>query len=155
MTTFRAAICRHSPRRQRAKRTRGTAENNEGYLLGDPVYIPKVYNGKHKTFFLANFECDHYNDMATNGFITVTPTECKTKLFDPSWTGVDQSGSTIGTDALAVPSAMVRYHDQSAERTTRYIAATTYGDPTYVAPHSAVFRGGRGRTLQPDGGFEW
>ena len=32
-------------------------KNNEfGFTLGGPVYIPKVYNGKNKTFFFANID---------------------------------------------------------------------------------------------------
>jgi hypothetical protein len=31
-------------------------QNQFGYTLGGPVWIPKVYNGKDKTFFFANYE---------------------------------------------------------------------------------------------------
>src|SRR6266566_2965099 len=31
-------------------------EDNYGYSVGGPVYIPKVYNGRNKTFFFTNFE---------------------------------------------------------------------------------------------------
>jgi len=31
-------------------------ENNYGFSLGGPVYLPKVYDGKNKTFFYATFE---------------------------------------------------------------------------------------------------
>ena len=31
-------------------------QNQFGFVLGGPVVIPKVYNGKDKTFFLANYE---------------------------------------------------------------------------------------------------
>lgn len=31
-------------------------QNQFGFVLGGPVYIPKLYNGHNKTFFLANYE---------------------------------------------------------------------------------------------------
>jgi hypothetical protein len=31
-------------------------QNDYGYSVGGPVYIPKVYNGRNHTFFFANFE---------------------------------------------------------------------------------------------------
>ncbi|HEV2498945.1 MAG TPA: carboxypeptidase-like regulatory domain-containing protein [Terriglobia bacterium] len=31
-------------------------QNQFGFVLGGPVYIPKVYNGRDKTFWLANYE---------------------------------------------------------------------------------------------------
>ncbi len=31
-------------------------QNQFGYVLNGPVYIPKIYNGRDKTFFMANYE---------------------------------------------------------------------------------------------------
>lgn len=31
-------------------------QNQFGYVLGGPVWIPKIYNGRDRTFFLANYE---------------------------------------------------------------------------------------------------
>jgi len=31
-------------------------QNQFGFVLGGPVYIPKLYDGRNKTFFLANYE---------------------------------------------------------------------------------------------------
>ena len=31
-------------------------QNQFGYVLGGPVWIPKIYDGRNKTFFLANYE---------------------------------------------------------------------------------------------------
>ena len=49
--------------------------NDFGFALGGPVFIPKVYHGKNKTFFFANYEGVRYstggvgklNDAATAG----------------------------------------------------------------------------------------
>lgn len=79
-------------------------ENNEGYSVGGPVYIPKVYNGKNKTFFFTNLEKDHYNQMGFSGFTTLPTPAFKqgdfSGLLDPSYTGNPLSGTQVGTDAL-------------------------------------------------------
>jgi len=31
-------------------------ENQFGFEVGGPVYIPKLYDGRNKTFFMANYE---------------------------------------------------------------------------------------------------
>ena len=31
-------------------------QNQFGFVLGGPVYIPKLYDGRNKTFWLANYE---------------------------------------------------------------------------------------------------
>ena len=31
-------------------------QNQFGYVLGGPIWIPKVYDGRNKSFFLANYE---------------------------------------------------------------------------------------------------
>ncbi len=41
-------------------------QNQFGFELGGPVYIPKIYNGRNKTFFMANYE-GLRNSQATPG----------------------------------------------------------------------------------------
>src|SRR5437870_6228778 len=43
-------------------------EDNYGYSVGGPVYIPKVYNGRNKTFFFTNFEKTKENNLVFNDF---------------------------------------------------------------------------------------
>jgi len=38
-------------------------QNDFGYGLGGPVYIPKVYNGRNKTFWFTNFEYNHLEGL--------------------------------------------------------------------------------------------
>jgi hypothetical protein len=84
--------------------------NNWGYSLGGPVYIPKVYNGRNRTFFFTNFEKTNTVDLPYSGFTTL-PTVAEKQgdfscLLNPACTGVAQSGTDIGTDALGRP---IRY----------------------------------------------
>src|SRR5207245_1552928 len=76
-------------------------ENNWGYSLGGPVYIPKVYNGRSKTFWFTNFEKTHYTTLAPNGFATLPTVDFKngdfSRLLDPSFTNNPLSGSQVST----------------------------------------------------------
>jgi len=45
--------------------------NDYGFTLGGPVWIPKVYNGKDKTFFFFNFEQFRQSTVTNNGIATV------------------------------------------------------------------------------------
>ncbi len=42
-----------------------------GFRLGGPVYIPKVYNGKDKTFFYVNFDWYKFRGGSSNSLITL------------------------------------------------------------------------------------
>lgn len=105
-------------------------ENNEGYSLGGPVYIPKIYDGRNKTFFFTNFEKDHYNNLVFNGFTQVIPNEYRrgdfSGLLDPAWTGNPDSGTQIGTDALGRPVLLGQIFDPA---TTRIVNGQEVRDP--------------------------
>ncbi|HTW66029.1 MAG TPA: carboxypeptidase-like regulatory domain-containing protein, partial [Bryobacteraceae bacterium] len=45
--------------------------NDYGFTFGGPVRIPKVYNGKDKTFFFFNFEQFRQSTVTNNGIATV------------------------------------------------------------------------------------
>jgi hypothetical protein len=45
--------------------------NDYGFTLGGPVRIPKLYNGKDKTFFFFNFEQFRQSTVTNNGLATV------------------------------------------------------------------------------------
>jgi len=45
--------------------------NDYGFTLGGPLRIPKLYNGKDKTFFFFNFEQFRQNVTTNNGLATV------------------------------------------------------------------------------------
>ncbi|TAM79207.1 MAG: carboxypeptidase regulatory-like domain-containing protein [Acidobacteria bacterium] len=96
-------------------------ENNYGYSLGGPIVIPKIYNGRNKTFFFTNFEHTSLDDLRLSGFTTLAPLEYKngdfSKLLDPAWTGNAKSGTQVGTDALGRPIIFGQIYDPSTTRT--------------------------------------
>ena len=105
-------------------------EYNIGYSVGGPVYIPKVYDGRNRTFFFTNFEKDHYDDLRFSGFATLPHTDFKagnfSRLLDPSFTLNDQSGTTIGTDALGRAVVFGQIYDPLSTRT---VNGVTVRDP--------------------------
>jgi hypothetical protein len=49
--------------------------NQFGFVVDGPVYIPKIYNGRDKTFFMANYEGWRMNNGKTLGDKVPTPAE--------------------------------------------------------------------------------
>ncbi|HKW98227.1 MAG TPA: carboxypeptidase regulatory-like domain-containing protein [Bryobacteraceae bacterium] len=104
--------------------------NNEGYSLGGPVYIPKLYHGRNKTFWFTNYEKTHYADLRFGGFGTLPTTDFKSgdfsRLFDPNFTGNPQSGTQVGTDVLGRPIIFGQIYDPHSTRT---VNGTAVRDP--------------------------
>lgn len=50
-------------------------QNQFGFVAGGPVYIPKVYNGRNKTFWLANYEGWRIRKGGISQGIVPTPSE--------------------------------------------------------------------------------
>jgi Carboxypeptidase regulatory-like domain len=85
-------------------------ENNFGFSIGGPVIIPKVYNGKNKTFFHLSMEWYIQNQQQTGTFSLPTPAEKagdfngltnslgqQTLIFDPIHNGCTANGNVPGT----------------------------------------------------------
>ena len=78
------------------KQDDGLKRNQAGVTIGGPVYLPKVYNGKDKTFFFFSYQGTRLRQRPTSSFVNVlTPQErvgdfsaYPTALKDPSGTGV-------------------------------------------------------------------
>ena len=96
-------------------------ENNYGYSVGGPVWIPKIYNGRSRTFFFTNLERDDRNQQEFSGLGTVPTVEFKkgdfSKLLDPGYTGDPRSGTQIGTDALGRPIVFGQIYDPASTQT--------------------------------------
>ena len=48
-------------------------QNQFGFVLGGPIYIPKLYDGRNKTFFLVNYEGQRTVNGFVQNFIVPTP----------------------------------------------------------------------------------
>jgi hypothetical protein len=85
---------------------RPRSRNNDfGFTIGGPLSIPKVYNGKDKTFFFFNIE--EYRTTATgSGFTTVATDAYRNGDFSSALTGrilTDQYGNKIPEGAIFDP----------------------------------------------------
>ncbi len=103
---------------------------NWGYSVGGPVYIPKIYNGKNKTFFVTSLEKTRQRDATPGGLIHLPVVDFKrgdfSRLFDPSFTGRPQSGTIVGMDAAGRP---VRFGQLYNPLTARAVGNTMVRDP--------------------------
>ena len=78
-------------------------QHNFGFSAGGPVYIPKVYDGRNRTFFFTSFEKTQRSVFNVSGITaTVSPPAFRngdfSSLMDPNFTGNAASGSTITND---------------------------------------------------------
>jgi hypothetical protein len=105
-------------------------EHNYGYSLGGPVWIPKIYNGRNRTFFFTNLEKDERNQQQFTGLGTVPTTQFKagdfSQLLNSAYTGNPKSGTQIGTDPLGRPIIFGQLYDPT---TTRQVAGGIVRDP--------------------------
>jgi hypothetical protein len=105
-------------------------EHNYGYSAGGPLVIPKIYNGRNKSFFFTNLEWDDRNQQQFTGLGTVPTPEFKkgdfSKLLDPAYTGNSKSGTSVGTDALGRPIIFGQLYDPA---TTRRVGDAIVRDP--------------------------
>jgi len=79
-------------------------ENNYGFSVGGPVFIPHVYNGKNKTFFYVSMEWYRENNAATGTYSLPTAAEKSgdfsglgVTIYNPVNSGCDANGNTPGT----------------------------------------------------------
>ena len=74
-------------------------QNQYGFTLGGPISIPKVYNGKNKSFFFFNYDYFKYtNAGAGSGLSTVADTQIRSGDFSQYLTT-----QQIATDACGRP----------------------------------------------------
>lgn len=104
-----------------------TRSNSFGGTVGGPVYIPKVYDGRNKTFFYVSEEHDIVNELAFSGTTTV-PTLAErggdlSGFLDPTQTQDPRSGqpalSSSGTpivDALGRPVTYGQIYNPATQR---------------------------------------
>jgi hypothetical protein len=103
---------------------------NWAVALGGPVILPKLYNGRNRSFFFATFEKTHNEEQTSTGFRTLPTREFQngdfSRLFDPAYTGDARSGTVVGTDALG---RAVRFGQIYDPRTTRNVGSSVVRDP--------------------------
>jgi Carboxypeptidase regulatory-like domain len=94
-----------------------TRNENWGFLIGGPVVIPKVYDGrKHQTFFFANLDVLHFNQGTLPSLVNTVPTPAELQgdfsnpLFLNTTTpiGTDINGRPIYSGEIFNPATTTR-----------------------------------------------
>jgi hypothetical protein len=95
--------------------------NDYGFTIGGPVWIPKLYNGKDKTFFFFNWEEYHEQDTFNTLQETVPTAAYRAGNFATA-----MLPGTIGTDPLGRPISAGEIFDPN---TTRTVNGSSVRDP--------------------------
>lgn len=95
-------------------------QNNYGGALGGPVFLPKLYDGRSRTFWFVNWERTQVENFNSTAFGTLPTRDFKqgdfSRLLNPAFTGDARSGTQIGTDALGRPVIFGQLYDPSTSR---------------------------------------
>jgi len=75
-------------------------KNDFGFSIGGPVYIPKVYNGKNKTFFFLSWEFYKEHRYTTGVYQTLPTTAMRTGDFSQILTGRNLGNDIAGRAIL-------------------------------------------------------
>src|SRR4051812_19127436 len=116
-------------------RQRSPVKNNAfGFTLGGPVVIPKVYNGRNKTFFFTNIDLTRVREGVLPGFGNSTPIDAfKAGDFSSLLTTTQ-----VGTDALGRPIFQGAIFDPSTTRCAQgqvVVACSTPGSVPVRDPY--------------------
>jgi hypothetical protein len=90
-------------------------KNDYGGTVGGPVWIPKVYNGRDRTFFFFSFESLPTTTVNTSNLLTV-PT-AQYRIGDFSAAVAATNNRVLGTDPLGRPIIQNTIYDPSTQRT--------------------------------------
>jgi hypothetical protein len=103
---------------------------NYGGSVSGPVWIPKIHNGRNKTFFLGSVEVTRVRNFTSTAFSRLPTVDFKrgdfSRLFSPAFTGNALSGTQVGTDALGRPIIFGQIYDP---RTARSVNGVVVRDP--------------------------
>ncbi len=87
--------------------------NAFGFTIGGPVYLPKVYDGRNKTFFFTNWDWLEFRAGVLPGFGNTTPIDA----FKAGDFSALLTGKQVGTDALGRPIMEGAIYDPNTTRT--------------------------------------
>jgi hypothetical protein len=96
--------------------------NSYGFTLGGPVIIPKVYNGRAKTFFFVNLDWLKFRSGPLPGFGNTTPIDA----FKRGDFSALLTNTSVGTDALGRPVLSGQIFNPA---TTRLVNGVPVRDP--------------------------
>jgi hypothetical protein len=87
--------------------------NDYGGTVGGPVWIPKIYNGKDKTFFFFSFETHPTTTTNTTNYLTVPTAQYRVGNFSAATAAV--GNKVLGTDPLGNPIVQNSIYDPATQ----------------------------------------
>lgn len=95
-------------------------QHHIGVSGGGPIRLGRLYDGRNKSFFFADFEYTRLRDFNSLGFGTLPTKDFKqgnfARLLNPQFTGNANSGKVIGTDRLGRPVVFGALYDPATSR---------------------------------------
>lgn len=138
--------------------------NQYGFVATGPIWLPKLYNGRNRSFFMVNLE--RYRDgipqivnssvpapeFLTGDFSKLVDTQNRQiVIYDPATTAQDASGAwvrsafpgnQIPSDRLSPVAQKILSHyaapTRSAAPGSNYSSGNYYGSPTYSDPYESL-----------------
>ena len=88
--------------------------NDFGGTVGGPVWIPKIYNGKDKTFFFFSYETRPTTTTNNTNLLTVPTAQYRTGDFSAALAAT--ANRSLGTDPLGRPIVQNAIYDPTTQR---------------------------------------
>lgn len=88
--------------------------NDFGGTIGGPIWIPKVYKGKDRTFFFFSYESRPTTTVNSNNLVTVPTAQYRTGNFSAATSAT--ANKSLGTDPLGRPIIQNAIYDPLSER---------------------------------------
>lgn len=105
-------------------------QHNYGYSAGGPVMLPKLYDGRNRSFWFHNLERTKQKNYTQTAFTQLPTVDFKqgnfSRLLDSGFTGNASSGNSIGSDALG---RAVRFGAIYNPATARQVGGAWVRDP--------------------------
>ena len=118
-------------------------QNQFGFALGGPVWIPKVYNGRNRTFFFADYQGFRQSTSGGSGSISITDvppaalrtgdfSSVKTAIYDPSTRHIGPSGVVIAAPYAGnvIPQSQL---NKTSVATAGLVPLPNFGSPGALA----------------------
>jgi hypothetical protein len=106
--------------------------NDYGGTVGGPVWIPKVYNGKDKTFFFFSFETHPTTTTTSTNYLTVPTAQYQVGNFGAATAAV--GNKVLGTDPLGNPIIQNAIYDPATQMLAPNGELTRSAFPNNVIP---------------------
>jgi hypothetical protein len=88
--------------------------NDYGFTIGGPIWIPKLYNGKNRSFFFVNFEQFRQSNFTSSGLLTVPTNAYRQGNFSTALCNSYSGGNTDGLGGTCAPFKAITLNGASA-----------------------------------------